>query len=120
VNQFLFSYGTLQKEKVQLALFGRILNGTRDILKGYRLATIQIDDEEVLSTSDQKYHLIAIPSANEKEFIEGVALEMTWEEILRADEYETEDYKRIKVVLASGRKSWVYVAANDPASTSSA
>jgi gamma-glutamyl AIG2-like cyclotransferase len=110
MSELLFSYGTLQREQVQLALFNRILNGNKDVLKGYCLATIEITDEEVLSTSDQRYHLIAIPSNDKKEFIEGVALEMSMEEILRADEYETEDYKRIKVVLESGKKSWAYVS----------
>ena len=114
--ELLFSYGTLQKQKVQLELFGRILIGTKDNLKGYQLATIEIHDEEVLSKSEQRYHLIAIPSSNEEDFIEGVALEMSWEEIVRADDYETEDYKRIKVILESGKESWVYVSA-DHAST---
>jgi gamma-glutamylcyclotransferase (GGCT)/AIG2-like uncharacterized protein YtfP len=115
----LFSYGTLQKQKVQLELFGRILNGTKDVLKGYQLATIEINDEEVLSTSEQKYHLIAIPSTNAEDFIEGMVFEISTEEVLRADEYETEDYKRIKVMLQSGKESWVYVS-NSHASTSSA
>ena len=32
----LFSYGTLQYRKVQIETFGRILNGTNDILIGYK------------------------------------------------------------------------------------
>ena len=110
MSELLFSYGTLQKQKVQLELFGRTLSGTLDVLKGYKLATIEIKDENVLSKSEQKYHLIAVPSNDKKDFIEGIALEVLMEEVLRADEYETEDYKRIKVRLASGRESWVYIA----------
>src|SRR5262245_43040145 len=110
MSELLFSYGTLQKQKVQLELFGRTLNGTLDVLKGYKLATIEIKDKDVLSKSEQKYHLIAVPSNDKEDFIEGVALEVSMEEVLRADEYETEDYKRIEVVLESGKRSWVYVA----------
>jgi hypothetical protein len=32
------------------------------------------------------------------------------EELLLADNYETDDYKRIKVKLQSGKEAWVYVA----------
>ena len=110
MNEFLFSYGTLQKEKVQMELFGRLLKGTRDALKGYKLSTIEIKDESVLNKSEQKYHLIAIPSNDSKDFIEGIVLELSTEELLRADQYETEDYRRVKEVLQSGKGSWVYIA----------
>ena len=110
MNEFLFSYGTLQKEKVQMELFGRLLKGTRDALKGYKLSTIEIKDESVLNKSEQKYHLIAIPSHDSKDFIEGIVLELSTEELLRADQYETEDYRRVKEVLQSGKGSWVYIA----------
>lgn len=33
----LFSYGTLQKEKVQLETFGRKLDGNKDTLIGYEV-----------------------------------------------------------------------------------
>jgi len=112
MKQLLFSYGTLQKEKVQLELFGRTLQGTSDVLSGYSAAQIEIKDEVVLAKSEQKYHLIAVPSNDKNDFIKGVVLELTEEELLIADEYETEDYKRINAVLESGKESWVYVAVN--------
>jgi hypothetical protein len=110
MNQLLFSYGTLQKEKVQLELFGRILQGSTDVLRGYKTAQVEIKDEAVLAKSEQKYHLIAIPSPNKNDFIKGTVLDLTGDELVIADEYETEDYKRISVILESGKKSWVYVA----------
>ena len=113
MNQLLFSYGTLQKGKVQLELFGRTLQGSADVLGGYRTAQIEIKDETVLAKSEQKYHLIAILSNDKNDFIKGVVLEITEEELHVADEYETEDYKRIMVVLESGKESWVYVAVNE-------
>ena len=112
MSQFLFSYGTLQKEKVQFELFGRGLQGSTDILRGYRTAQIEIKDQAVLAKSEQKYHLIAVPSKNKNDFIKGIVLELTEEELRIADEYEADDYKRINVVLESGKESWVYVAVN--------
>jgi hypothetical protein len=112
MNQLLFSYGTLQKEKVQLELFGRGLQGSADILRGYRTAQIEIKDQAVLAKSEQKYHLIAVPSKDKNDFIKGIVLELTEEELRIADEYETEDYKRISAVLESGKESWVYIAVN--------
>jgi len=106
--ELLFSYGTLQLPKVQLELFGRLLNGTKDSLKGYKLERIEIKDPDVLAKSEQQFHLIAIPSADD--VIEGMAFEFTMEEVLEADKYETEDYRRISVQLESGKESWVYVA----------
>ena len=35
-TEFLFSYGTLQLEAVQMANFGRLLTGQRDVLEGFR------------------------------------------------------------------------------------
>jgi hypothetical protein len=110
IFQLLFSYGTLQKEKVQLELFRRTLKGATDVLRGYKAVEIEIKDEDVLAKSAQKYHLIAIPSKDKNDFINGVVFELTEEELLIADEYETEDYKRISSVLESGKRSWVYVA----------
>ena len=110
MKEFLFSYGTLQKDSVQLKLFGRLLNGTKDILKGYQLSSIEIKDESFLSKGEQKTQLTVIPSGNQKDQIEGTVLEITKEELLLADNYEPDNYKRVEVELASGRKAWVYVA----------
>ena len=110
MKEYLFSYGTLQKEKVQLELFGRILQGSKDILKGYRVSTIEIKDESVLSKSEQKYHLIAIFSKDKNDFIEGTVFQITEEELFMADQYETDDYKRVEVRLESGKTAWIYVS----------
>jgi gamma-glutamylcyclotransferase (GGCT)/AIG2-like uncharacterized protein YtfP len=113
MNEYLFSYGTLQKDKVQLETFGRLLKGSKDTLTGYKLSTIKITDEDVLSKSEQEVHLIAIPSEQEADAIDGVIFEITHEELLAADGYETEAYKREKLTFRSGRAAWVYVAATN-------
>jgi hypothetical protein len=111
MNEYLFSYGTLQKDKVQLETFGRLLRGTKDTLQNYKLSTVKITDEDVLNKSEQEYHLIAIPSDQEADAIDGVIFEITHEELLAADGYETDAYKREKLTFRSGRTAWVYIAA---------
>jgi len=110
MSEYLFSYGTLQLEKVQIESFGRKLNGTKDSLKGYRLTQLEITDETVLQQSEQQFHPIAIPSNNAEDKVDGVVFEITKEELLQADKYEVADYKRISVTLESGKKAWIYVS----------
>ncbi len=110
MKELLFSYGTLQLEKVQMETFGRLLKGTRDILHGYRIEKLEIRDEEVLRASKEKYHPIAVPSQNQEAIVPGTVFELSLEEILSADTYEAEEYKRVKEKLASGRIAWVYIA----------
>ena len=45
---WLFSYGTLQQEDVQLATFGRRLEGRADALPGYATSLLEIRDAEVV------------------------------------------------------------------------
>jgi gamma-glutamylcyclotransferase (GGCT)/AIG2-like uncharacterized protein YtfP len=110
MTEHLFTYGTLQKEKVQQDLFGRILKGSGDALKGYRTATIEIKDLSFLSRGEQKYQLIAIHSNDKDDHIKGKVLEITGEELFLADQYEPNGYKRVKVTLESGKDAWMYVA----------
>lgn len=106
---YLFSYGTLQKEQVQMETFGRLLNGQKDILIGYKLKMLGITDPEVLRKSNQKYHPILAFSGNTEDEIEGMLFEVTGEEILQADEYEVDDYKRVETVFKSGKTGFIYV-----------
>ncbi len=110
MKENLFSYGTLQKERVQLKLFGRLLNASKDRLKGYKLSSIEIKDKTFLSKGEQNIQLTLIPSNNKNDTIEGTVLDISEEELLLADNYEPDNYKRVEVELASGRKAWVYMA----------
>ncbi|MFP3834151.1 gamma-glutamylcyclotransferase family protein [Chryseobacterium sp. SIMBA_028] len=105
----LFSYGTLQKEQVQLETFGRILQGKKESLSGYTLRMLEITDPEVLRKSGQKYHPVLEFSGNEQDQVEGMLFEVTENEILQADEYEVDDYKRIETIFKSGEKGFIYV-----------
>nr|WP_315033875.1 gamma-glutamylcyclotransferase family protein [uncultured Chryseobacterium sp.] len=106
---YLFSYGTLQKEQVQLETFGRILQGEKDTLTGYKLDKVEITDPEVLRKSGQKFHPVLRFSGNDLDKVEGVLFEVTEEEILQADDYEVDDYKRIETIFASHKKGFIYV-----------
>jgi gamma-glutamylcyclotransferase (GGCT)/AIG2-like uncharacterized protein YtfP len=106
----LFSYGTLQQESVQFANFGRKLKGSADVVLGWRLAAVQITDPKVLALSGLAVHKIMVPGEPTDE-VDGVVFEITPEELAAADDYEADDYKRIKVKLRSGVEAWVYVAA---------
>lgn len=107
---YLFSYGTLQKEKVQVETFGRILKGEKDILTEYKLGRVEITDPEVLRKSNQQYHPILEFSGNIKDEVEGILFEVTDQEILQADEYEVDDYKRIETAFKSGKAGFIYIA----------
>ena len=105
----LFSYGTLQHENVQLENFGRILDGSKNILQRYCLEEIEITDEFVLKTSKKSFHPILFFTGNEDKEVKGTVFKITSAELLKADSYEVDDYERIEVILKSGIKSWVYV-----------
>lgn len=104
----LFSYGTLQQPKVQLATYGRRLEGREDSLRGYRLTPIRIDDPGVVRLSGKPVHTIARATGDLSDKIEGVRFLLTDEELSRTDAYEVEAYSRIEVVLESGETAFVY------------
>jgi hypothetical protein len=110
-SEKLFSYGTLQLESVQLSTFGRQLTGVADILPGYQLSEIRINDSDVVATSNVAVHPIVIPTGNPVDQVKGVVFDISPQELQQADEYEVDDYKRVSVQLQSGVLAWLYIAA---------
>lgn len=110
-SEKLFSYGTLQYEAVQLSTFGRKLNGVHDVLAGYHLSQLEINDANVVETSGTATHPILMQTGNNTDEVNGVVFDISPLELQQADEYEVEDYKRISVQLRSGIHAWVYVSA---------
>ena len=106
----LFSYGTLQQREVQLATYGRLLDGTPDALLGYRLEPIAIADPEVVEVSGLAVHSIARPTRNPADRVPGIIFLITEEELAATDTYEGDNYQRVEVTLESGRPALVYVA----------
>jgi gamma-glutamylcyclotransferase (GGCT)/AIG2-like uncharacterized protein YtfP len=109
MTERLFSYGTLQQENVQLATFGRLLEGAPDALVGFRQDMVEITDPDVLAKSGKRFHPIVTRSDNETDRVAGTVFLITPEELSAADAYEVADYERVEAPLASGLRAWVYV-----------
>jgi gamma-glutamylcyclotransferase (GGCT)/AIG2-like uncharacterized protein YtfP len=108
---FLFSYGTLQQEDVQLSTFGRPLTGQPDQLENFEQSLVLIEDKDVIAKSGKTHHPIVKFTGRSSDRIDGTVFEITDAELAAADAYEVAAYKRIAVILASGRHAWVYVDA---------
>ena len=106
----LFSYGTLQDPQVQEVNFGRRLDGSVDALPGYDRTMVEITDPEVIAESGLSHHPIVRPSIDGSGRIQGMVFRITEAELRAADDYEVDDYHRIRVTLESGQDAWVYVA----------
>ena len=106
----LFSYGTLQQKKVQLETFGRLLIGEIDILQNFFLSKIEITDNTVISRSGKKFHPIIFYNKDSQDEVKGMVFTISYEELLKADGYEVDDYSRVELTLKSGKKAWVYTS----------
>jgi gamma-glutamylcyclotransferase (GGCT)/AIG2-like uncharacterized protein YtfP len=111
VGQLLFSYGTLRQREVQLATFGRELEGYVDAIIGYDLDYVTITDPHVITTSGSDRHPILRPADRPGAHVDGTVFTISDAELAAADEYEVDDYRRISVPLRSGPRAWVYVFA---------
>jgi hypothetical protein len=112
-TQYLFSYGTLQLPYVQMANFGRLLDGVSDTLIGYLVDHIEIKDADVLAQSEQRFHPILRYTGKMLDEVKGIAFAVCELDVERADRYEVADYQRVAVTLLSGREAWVYVKRDD-------
>jgi hypothetical protein len=109
VVPLLFSYGTLQREQVQLSIFERRLAGEADALVGYEQAMLAIDDPDVVKTSGLSHHPIVRYTGDAQALVSGTVFDITDAELAQADGYEVADYVRVLAPLRSGRSAWVYV-----------
>jgi gamma-glutamylcyclotransferase (GGCT)/AIG2-like uncharacterized protein YtfP len=108
----LFSYGTLQEEKVQLSTFGRLLHGQRDELIRHEPASVKIEDPRLISATGNTQHADVSFNGRDDSRVPGMVFEITDAELAHADRYESAfDYRRVSAPLASGREAWVYVHA---------
>jgi gamma-glutamylcyclotransferase (GGCT)/AIG2-like uncharacterized protein YtfP len=116
----LFSYGTLQQANVQLATFGRLLQGQRDELLGFEQSQVRIeDDPQVTTTTGETHHANVTFNGRKDSRVPGTVFEITDAELAAADRYEqAAAYKRVSAVLASGKLAWVYVHARTAPGTS--
>jgi hypothetical protein len=110
-TEYLFSYGTLQAEAVQLANFGRRLEGEPDALVGYALALIPLRAGVQVTHAGATHLRNARFTGNASDVVEGVRFAVTCEELERADAYErSANYRRVLVRLRSDLEAWVYMS----------
>jgi hypothetical protein len=102
----------LREAAVQRALFGREVPGEADALEGYVLNVISIREAIGPGANEAGEYLILRKAAGPAPPVHGVALRLTAAELERADAYETAAYARTDVTLVSGRRAFVYVAAD--------
>ena len=107
----LFSYGTLQQENVQIETFGRKLTGQKDTLIGYILSEVVIKDPAVIGVSGKAIHPILKYTGKPSDTVAGSVFELTPEELAQADDYEVDEYTRVKGEFRSGIQAWAYVCA---------
>jgi len=105
----LFAYGTLRQLSVQLAIFGRALDGRADVLPGYTLSPLQITDPDVIAASGTALHTIVRRTGDPLDEVPGLVFRITQAELAAADAYEVADCKRVTVRLGSGIDAFVYV-----------
>src|SRR5260221_14666708 len=84
----LFSYGTLQKESVQLSTFGRLLEGQGDELPGFERSLVRIEDPQVVANSGKTHHANVTFSGRNGSRVSGTVFEITDAELAAADQYE--------------------------------
>jgi gamma-glutamylcyclotransferase (GGCT)/AIG2-like uncharacterized protein YtfP len=110
----LFSYGTLQEPRVQLATFGRLLEGRPDALAGHELAQVPIPDPAEAEWAGRTHYDTIRSSEDESSRVAGTVFELTGEELAASDEYEAgADYGRKAMTLVSGTEAWVYAHRGD-------
>lgn len=107
----LFSYGTLQQENVQMATFGRLLQGDLDHLVGFEQSLMKIEDAGVVATSGKTHHPVVRFTGRQGDLVPGTVFEISDAELAMADRYEVAAYKRVAARLKSGKEVWVYVDA---------
>jgi len=96
-KNLLFIYGTLLNKNIQIKLLGKIIKGDPDTFNNHKITEIIIEEE--------KYPNIYFSINSE---VNGMVIRVTKEELSIIDKYETNTYKRVKIVLVSGNKAWVY------------
>src|ERR1700674_1771974 len=99
--EFLFSYGTLQLEAVQMATFGRQLAGTSDALRGFELVLLKIEDQTVVAISGKAHHTMAKFTGRASDAVPGTVFAVTPGEIQNADKYEVAAVSDIRWAGAS-------------------
>lgn len=109
-TEHLFSYGTLQTEEVQLATFGRLLQGRPDTLVGYKLELVPNQDQTFVAPDDNSGLRHVRFTGMPTDTVDGSVFQVSKAELEHADAYEPADYKRTLIRTQSGCNAWVYAS----------
>ncbi|WP_163399346.1 gamma-glutamylcyclotransferase family protein [Flavobacterium fluviatile] len=100
----IFSYGTLQSKEIQMQVFNKLLTGTPDQLTGYKLKDLQIEEEFGIED-----YFVATPSDNPSDEVDGIVYSISSADLAKADQFESNAYKRVQITLKSGTVAWIYI-----------
>jgi len=117
-TESLFSYGTLQSEAVQLATFGRRLEGKPAQLIAHRVtiipAGIPTSNQKLVTTTGAPHHRNLQFTGIASDVVEGTVFTVAKDELAQADEYEkAAGYKRVLVPLESRTNAWAYLHSSE-------
>ncbi len=105
----MFSYGTLCQPDVQRATYGRELTGVQDVLPGYALEWLKIDDPDVVALAGSEQHPAVRRTDDPEDAVAGMRFVITRADLAASDAYLTDDFVRLWEQLESGVSAWVYV-----------
>ena len=99
MKSYLFVYGTLKDPGTRKKILGRDTRLFVATIRGFHISRIELSGIE---------YPIMIEDTESKEVIEGGYFELTEYELMKLDAYESDSYRRKKVVLENGAPAWLY------------
>ena len=105
----MFSYGTLCQPEVQRATYGRVLTGVPDVLPGYALEWLKIEDPTAVALAGSDQHAAVRRTDDPEDAVAGTRFEISQADLTAADAFLTDDFVRLWEELESGVSAWVYV-----------
>ena len=96
----IFVYGSLRATPTRSAILGRKIKTTKGVLNDYKL------------TNHSYFKVYPTIKKEVGEMVTGEIFEVTDEDLIKLDHYETNNYRRIKVKLASGDNVITYIEQN--------
>lgn len=94
MKAYLFSYGTLQEDRIQLMLFGEVLQTQVDSIEGYVTLNDYFGYPRIVEF--------------ERGIVYGKVLEIDEVDFPIVDRYESEAYEKKVVETSKGRQVYVY------------
>nr|WP_260149063.1 gamma-glutamylcyclotransferase family protein [Microbacterium endophyticum] len=104
----LFSYGTMRSTAVQLDTLGHVVTWEVDVLTGYTVDYLEIDDPRD-DAPGINTHARMRSTGSSLDKVVGFVCEVSEAELDALDNYEAARGRRSEVTLDSGRVAWAYL-----------